>query len=282
MGIDTKAMIVRLKISAWTARKEDKAAASTVADYYHADREVGNYRKSLIPKEAIARVTKIANKARVFHDEQTLPWDDAGGRILPATNFLPYSEEIRKLKSQFEVAVEDFVANIVSYKEAAKKELGDLYRESDYPSIESMRDRYSFSAKIEPIPEGQDFRVALDATEVAKIRESIEADVEDRVSTAMEDLYVRLYNVVKHFSDKLNTKDAIFRNSLVSNIVEIVDLLPRLNLNGNGTLESLRREVESKLAHYDPDTLRQDTNVRAKAAAEADAILQQMSGYVGQ
>ena len=45
----------------------------------------------------------------------------------------------------------------------------------------------------------------------------------------MKEAWQRLYDVVKHASDKLNDPTGIFRDSLVQNINDICGVLPRLN-----------------------------------------------------
>ena len=109
----------------------------------------------------------------------------------------------------------------------------------------------------------------------------MESRVKDREAEAMKDLFVRLNTVIEHFAEKLSDKEAIFRDSLVENVIELVNLLPKLNVVGDADLESLRKETQKKLCAYEPDTLRKDAKVRDKAAGDAKAILDKMAGYVG-
>ena len=95
----------------------------------------------------------------------------------------------------------------------------------------------------------------------------------------MSDCFNRLHDVVRKAADKLTDKTAIFRDSLITNIQDLVDLLPRLNLTGDPRLEDLRREVADKLLGYEPEALRRDQFARQETAQAAEKILAAMAGY---
>lgn len=275
-----EAMIVRLSISQWTARKFDKAVSQKVATDYAVDAEVGRYNKVLIAKEAIQIITQAVSAVRTFHYENTLPWDDGGGRILPSKNFLTYSKEMRKFKQRFDDAVVEFVGNYDEYRDEARKRLSGMFREADYPGRREIVRKFGFSTDIEPVPSAEDFRVTLQSKDATRIGKQLEARVNARVVEATKDLFIRLSDVVKKFAEKLADKDAIFRDSLVENIVELVNLLPKLNVANDPELGKICKEVQKKVCAFEPDTLRESEEVRSKAAKDAQAILNKMSGYL--
>lgn len=274
------AMIVRLSISQWTARKFDKTATAKVAADYSVASTAGRYNKVLIAKEAIQNITQAASAARTFHYINTLPWDDGGGRILPAANFLTYSKEMRKLKEQFEKAIRDFIGNYDAYRTEASKALGKMFDPADYPGTQEIATKFRFGTDIEPVPSSDDFRVALQTSDAAKIKKEIETRITERVAEATRDLYMRLNDVLSKFAEKLADKDAVFRDSLVENIVDLVNLLPKLNISNDSKLDNLCKETKKKLCAMEPESLRKDAKVRSTAAKDAQAILDKMSAYM--
>lgn len=275
-----EAMIVRLSISQWSARKFDKIATQKVADDYGTKADVGRYNKVLIAKEAIQDVTRAVSAARTYHYEHTLPWDDSGARILTAACFMEYSKRMRELREEFEAAVSKFASNYSTYRDEAEMKLAGLFNPGDYPGVNEIRDRYTFTTDIEPVPSGSDFRVSVQAKDAERIKKDIENRVNDRVKTATDDLYKRLADVTGKFADKLK-EGGVFRDSLVGNVVDLVSLLPKLNIAGDEKLEALRKEIELKIAGSSPDVLRNDEAVKAKAVKDADAILKKMAAYTG-
>lgn len=276
-----EAMVVRLSISQWSARKFDRNVTQKVAQDFNVSTNVGNYRKALIADDAVKAVAKVATEARDYHYTNTLPWDDVGGRLLPSKNFMAYSQKMRELRAQFESAVKTFLDNYEGLRDEARTRLKGMFNPADYPSKTDIVRRYGFSTDIEPVPVADDFRVRLQDDDAARIRKEIEQTVQDRASKAMGDLYERLAETVGHFAEKLSDTDSIFRDSLVENVIELVDLLPRLNVANDKRLNDLRKEVKEKLCGFEPSTLRNEPVARAQAAKDAKDILKKMSAYTG-
>lgn len=277
--LQNDAMIVRLSISVWTARKFDKSVTAQVASDYAVDDTVGRYNKVLIAKDAIKSITQVVSSARTFHYENTLPWDDGGGRLLPSKNFVKYSKKMRAFKEKYEGAVRDFLDNYDSYRDDSAVKLGRMFNPADYPGKQEIGQKFGFSTDIEPVPVSSDFRVSLQSEEADSIKSEMDKRLKERLADATRDLYVRLNDVIAKFAERLADKDAVFRDSLVENVVELVNLLPNLNVMNDPKLEAICTETKKKLLAMEPDTLRKDEVVRAKAVKDSKAILDKMSSY---
>jgi len=281
MSLSEKAMLVKLSCSMWAARKYDRNISEKVAADYHTGKDAGRYNKVLIAQDAIKAIQKAVGDARQFHYDNTLPWTNEGERILPASNFMGYSQEMRGYKQVFECEVNRFLASYDSYVNEARIRLNGMFRAADYPSRAELERKYAFDTSISPLPNSSDFRVSLQDAEVEKIRESIEMRVEAAQETAMQDIWGRLYKVVDCMVERLSKKDAVFRDTLIGNAQELVNLLPKLNLTDDPALEKIRKDVETKLCNYTPDDLRGSQITRKKAANDAEAILKSMAAYMG-
>jgi hypothetical protein len=278
--LSQKAMLVHLKINQWTARKFDKDATTLVASNYSIDETVGRYNKELVPKKAIRKIQKAVSALRAYHYDNTLPWGD-NTRLLPAANYMAYTAEVRNLKSDFEAAVAEFVANYQNYITEAQNRLGALFNYQEYPGISQIAGLYGVDVQINPLPEVEDFRVMLQEDDVKQIKK----DIEDRMSKAQEDamlsLWQRLYDTVSNMAKRLSDTDSTFHDTLVSNISDLVNLLPRLNIANDAGLEQMRQEIHDKLCVYSPKELRKDGIVRTQVAQDATKILEDMAGYMG-
>jgi hypothetical protein len=280
MGLSDKAMLVKLSISQWTARKFDRKVTEKVEEEYNT-KEVGRFNKLLIAQEPVKAVSQIASRARQFHYENTLPWGDDQSRLLPVKNFDEYSAKMREYRREFEEAVDKFVEGYPQFMEEAKVKLNGMFNEADYPSKYDIHRKYSIAVSINPLPEADDVRIKLRDDEVERIKQDIEQRAKTAQGEAMKDLWVRLYDAVKHMASKLSDKDAKFKNTLVGNLVELCQLLPRLNVLNDPNLEQMRDEIEGKLCQFTPDALRKNKGDREFAAKEASNILTKMHGYMG-
>jgi hypothetical protein len=70
-----------------------------------------------------------------------------------------------------------------------------------------------------------------------------------------------------------------FRDSVVTNLVKLVDILPKLNVTGDAELEGLTAEVRASLL-VDPQELRKSEAVRNETAKNASAIANRMAAYM--
>lgn len=281
--LSTRAMIVSCYMSAWTARKYDKKASKEVSDAHNASENVGRYNKNLLPLDSptYKAVQQAINACRTLHYEQTLPWNDDGSRILPATNYLEYTQRMRQAFAQIDSALTDFLNDYPTLKANAQRLLNGLYNEDDYPTVAELRAKFSHDIRIMPLPDAADFRVALGDEDVSEIKSAIERDVNASVQGAMANLYERLHVAVGRMVERLSTTDAVFRDSLVLNIRELCDILPRLNMTNDANLEALRERIETDLATFEPDELRESKALRAEIARKAQAIQNDLAAFMG-
>lgn len=273
-------MLVNLSIGYWEGRKQDHKVNGEVTSYKHADRDAGLWTTLLVPPAKVKPALLARAAARAIHLKFTLPWQDEGVRILPAAMFLEYTRAMRGAKDDFNEAVENFVDQYADICHDARARLGLLYNEKDFPTSSEVRAKFSFEMRFVPVPTAGDFRVDLGAEATTEIRKGIEADAKASMATAMNDLWQRLYEQVEKMAERLGDADAVFRDSLISNIAGLCDLLPKMNFAGDRHLEQMRQEVIAKLAKKEPEVLRTNDTARADAAKAANDILTKMSGFM--
>jgi len=286
-SLSSRAMLCSLSISMWSARKHDREASEEIAQRHGAQADAGRYHKVLLPKEALAEIQKIVSEARQEHYFMTLPWDDNGYRVLPAAAYMDHTEKIRVLSSRFTPAVETLVRQFGQLVEEAKARLGGLFRAADYPATDELRSKFSFETKVMPLPDAGDFRVALGDEEKERIKRQITVAVEASLQVANRELWQRLYEAVSHLADRLkaykvtgNGVEHPFRDSVVTNLVKLVDVLPKLNVTADPELERLAAEVRASLL-IDPQELRNSESARTETATAAEAIARRMGAYMG-
>lgn len=281
-NLSDNAVIVQLSISQWTARKYDRKLSKDVADANGATADVGRYNKLLLPaNDALKNVHSKTQLIRGKFYENTLPWGLEGQQILPTGNYLAFMSEFRKEHSEWNYLVNQFITAYPALKASAKTMLpGSMYNEDDYPDASTIYNKFKMDLAVFPVPT-TDFRVQLSDIEMQHVQNDVEQRVKQAAQNAMHDVWQRLFDKVKHIADKLADPKAIFRDSMIENAREMCELLPRLNFTSDPALEQLRQDVETKLAGYHPDALRNDPDVRRNVAAEAQKIMDTMKGIMG-
>lgn len=274
-------MLVSLSISYWTAKANDDRVVDEISTRHKANREQSEYRKILVDPEAINEVKAVRSRARAFYFDKTLPWIDGGTRILPSAYFFDFEKKMHEFKGEYEEATKKFIRRYTALKGEARKRLGSLFREEDYPSAAALESKFSWDQNIFPIPAKDDWRVTLGGDAEAKVKKQIDDQLKAAMQVATRDLFKRLHTVVSDLAETMKDAKKTFRDSIVGNIKELCGVLREMNIANDPELEKMIKAVEASLTKLNPDELREDKKKRKAAADSADEILKKMAGYLG-
>jgi len=280
-GLTSKAMLERLTIRQWTARRLDKKITQHVTEEYSADPDAGRWNKLLIPKEALRPLEKHNNEVRGRFYSLTLPWQDEGARILPAAAFRDLADYTSKAIAEHDRLADRFTAQYPGLLDTAEHRLNGMFNKADYPPPEEVRGRFSMGIHFAPLPTGQDFRVDLAQADADAIRQDIEAQTTAAVADAVCDLYARLRDALAHAAERLGTDGAIFRDSLIQNIRDLAAIIPKLNLTNDARLNQLAADADQLIGQQDPQALRAGRVWRKTAAQNADRLAKVAAQYAG-
>ena len=293
--LSARAMLATVTIKQWSAKKSDKKATREVHERNNARADAGSYRKALVAKAAIEEIQSIAGEARQAHYRLTSPWLDDGARILPAKLFIEYANAIRPLRERFEEATARFIESYPSFVEQAQRPapdgLGDLFNPADYPNVEKIKRSFDFGSRILPMPNAADFRVDIGNEQEAEIRRSIEESTAEALAGAIRDAWSRIAKVVGAMVERLNAyqpsetkgerSQGVFRDSLTTNIRDLVAILPAFNLTSSPDLDAITRRLDAELCQHEAAELRDNAALRASVASAAEAILSDVNDFLG-
>jgi hypothetical protein len=236
--------------------------------------------------------------SRRDHEFVTLPWSDNGYRVLPAAAYLDHTETMRLHAAEFKAAMSRFLARFEELV-TSQSRLGTLFKVDDYPGMrdedgklrlafpEELRSKFSFETKVLPLPNADDFRVSIGDQDRERIKRQIAESIQASLRVGTRELWQRLYKVVSHLSGRMAEYNAAqdgnkprLYDSMIANIVEIVDVLPKLNIAGDTELDRMAVEIRRSLV-VDPQELRKSETIRSDTAKAAVDIAQRMAAYMG-
>lgn len=285
--IAERAMLVNVTFSLFGSPfKTDKriTAKVTADEGMSADR--GKFQKEIIAKAALDGLTKFANATRTEHYRRTLPWADDGARVLPTAGYFEYAEWMRKQEAEWPGIVQAFLGAYDDAIEASRLALGNAFSYADYPTVSELRRKLSFRWTVRPVPTGDDFRCQLASGEVAAITANLNSQWEDTIRAGMNDVWARLRDVVGKLAERLKLYDANnpkanpFRDTLVSNVLDVLDIVPALNLTGDSRVDEFCARIRRELTVYDAQALRDNVYRREDVAQRAQSIYDQMSAFI--
>lgn len=285
-NLDTCSMLVEFNASVWTARKLDKTTTDEVVSSKNATaKDAARVNKHLLAgRTELDVIQQMVGRARTYVYDHTLPWSDSGLRLLPTVNFVAFTEKMNQFEEEFERLVAEFVTIYPTLISAQAMSLGDMFKRSDYPTANEMVTKFAFRIGFLPVPTAGDFRVDIGNEAQAELKARLNEMAEERIEAAMRDIRERLGTHMRRMSDRLTTdyvqgeaKQRRFHDSLVDGALELCDLTKALNVVGDATLESARKELESALLGVTPQELRKNEYVRQDTKKAVDAILNKFS-----
>lgn len=287
--LSERAMLATLHAGSWGGSMADKEVTEEVNASYKAEKDAGRYSKQLIARKFLTHVSSKVGLAQRTHKILTLPWEDGGTRILSTSGYFGYVEAMRLQRLTIEAAAKGFVADFPTYVAEAQTRLGTMFNPDDYPDAESVRKKFYIDVEIKPVPEAADFRAKLSDASVKAIVKDIEKRSAQRLEQAMNDVFLRVADVTGKMVERLRSYEPSkegekssgrFRDSLVTNIKELADLLPGLNITADPRLDQLQQQLLDDLVEHSPEVLRSDAKVRKRVSDKAERILKKVNSFL--
>jgi hypothetical protein len=293
------AMLATLNINVWAATVTDQKISKEVAKAHNASEDSGVYRKNAIDIRAPEWRAVISAKSnlRNRYYELTLPWGNNGSRILSAMMHPKFCDDMRKLMSEFRSAVAAFVAAFPRLQSEAQVKRNGMYNQNDYP--ENISAKFDCGYSFDQVANADDFRIKLASSVVEEIREDLRKQSEQVLNDAMKDAYNRLYKHINRMVDRLadrkppkgtkgkakrakaKEKGGKFRETLITGLEELCELLPMMNLNGDEQLIELTDRARAMIKGLTVEQLREAPTVRRNVLVEAKKIQDIMSTFMG-
>jgi hypothetical protein len=226
----------------------------------------------------------VTGAIRKDFDRHTLPWGIDGMLILKSDCYMDFSVQVRRWRDDWEQARDAFLSAYPGLQAQARQALGSLYKADDYPEGDSLDRLFRFDIRFMPIADARDWRIDVGD----EVRQQLERDITARLQEveheAMAEAWGRVHEVVEKTVERLANPEAIFRDSLIDNAVDLCAIMPSLNISNDAEMEGVRQTIERTLAKFagNVDALRHDPIERTEAAEAMAAILRKMAGYAPQ
>jgi len=279
-SIASSAMTVELSMSIWTARKKDHKASDDVASMNSADKGVANVTKNLLGNcDELIALQKFAGNLRNLHYSMTMPWSDNGSRLLTTQQYFKYNEVMTDLQQEFYRLVNEFL-NVYDWKiMQSQAKLGAMFNRDEYPTRDSLQDKFGFRMSYVPLPDAGDFRIDIGNEAMTQIKSQYESHYTQAIKTAMNDIWHKLHDNLTTLVRQLDVNEEGKGNRLYDSVfdraIELTEMLGTCNVTGDSQMEAMRRQLEQALHGLNLDqiknspTLREDTRTKLTAAIAA-------------
>jgi hypothetical protein len=282
MSISASAVLVELNISVWPASKIDRETTERVNFDASAVSNASQTKKNLFAGTGLRKdIEKFAARVRLYHNLNTLPWADKGERLAPTKIFMEYKTAMNTFESQFHAMCNNFYAEYPRLVSEAPTNLGKLFKAEDYPPLDEVRCKFGFRRSTNPLSDAGDFRLDIPAQDLVEIQAAYEEKFNERLAEAMKAPWDRLHKMLTGISEKLtddtdedsDVPKKRYYDSLITNPLELCELLTKLNVTNDPKLEEARRQLEVTMLGTDIERIKEDADTRSSVKSKVDAIL---------
>jgi len=274
-----KAMLVKLRRSMFNPSITDKDATSIVEVTTGVTR-AGKFKKTLFADSSRFKQLQAAfNELYTYHQQHTLPWTDAGPRLLPAHLYFEYTEQMRARRAAADNALRMFAGVYDQEIQRDLSRLGNMGRVSDYPK--DIHDTFAHDVQFMPVPTTGDFRVQISDEDRLSMESAIR-EAESAISGhIIEQLLTPLQHAAARLTEYKGEKGQKLYDSVLGNIMEAVERLPKLDISGDPRIAKAIEDTRRIAEQFDTNTLKEADEVRATAASQLKAQADNIAALFG-
>ena len=240
--------------------------------------------KEILDSKELQAITAFDSKTRVKLLTYCLPsYIDDGYYFLPISLIEEVNSFLTNRQRDREGMVEMFLSIYRQLQSEDKIRLGPLYRETDYPGEDAVRQAFTWTVRyISFSVPGSLREISVSLFEQEKVKQ--ERMWEDAASEVRQALREAMAGLVAHAIEKLSYKSdgkpQVFRDSMVQNMSEFLDLFAARNLTNDADLAALVGQARQLMAGVDPSTLRSNLGARERIRAGFVGIQQVMDSML--
>ena len=293
LSMKERGMLVRLRVHRWPATASSTQVSEEVAAKHGADEtRAGRYIKYLLDSKALKEVDQVAVVARHYHKNVTCPWSDTFGRLLPVSLYKDYVKQMDEYVERYQKEVKKLAANYSKLVSASKQRLGTMFVETEYLAESEVVEKFDMTYEFWPVPDSSHVAAQLSEEEQEVVRKGIETEMDKRVRNTVLNLYERVDKALTALVERLDGDDPkVFRDTLVTNIREVVAVIPDLNFTGDRHLSEAAERMDKVLEGIEPDNLRaknrkydpaaKESVVETAKSVKAELDSERMGAYIG-
>lgn len=251
-----KVSVLQFKIGVWGAEKTERSISDEVCENAKADKKAGKFVKSLLGGkcEELKAIQNFAQLCRLTIRKMTLPYN-SGAVMIPNTKLIEVLERLKASETTFNDLVENFIRAYPDIVERAKERSADLFKEGQCPSVEEVRQKFSFDYHLEPMPDSNNFDRALGLDTIRdSMKENLDAQLERVFKNAEYELKNRLLERARTFYERFSGDSTRkLSSTLFKTTAEIIKAVKSLNVRNSTEIDELANslsEIASKNGEY--------------------------------
>jgi hypothetical protein len=272
-----------------------RRAALTKRDAFLSDkiqRQEGDTSLTVLTKlfkdksSAINQIMSKYGEVYQYHKKHTLPYVDAGPRILPNEIYMEYTQEMKHRIAQVDNLLDTYmpvydqlVQDDVMYRNAGHA--AGRANSSEYPSAEDFRMSMSAELRFQPMPDVSHFLFDLSEEDVASFKRAEEEAAQAANADTVQRMLKPIQALVTKLGEYQGLKGERFHNSLVENVIDGCTLARKLAINPTPELLADIAELEDAAQGYlkDVEMIKGSAHKRDEAKKKLQDVASKMAMF---
>lgn len=280
-GIQRDSVILYLSIGRLRTRR--RISSSTVQS--DIDPDMLHVSKDILQSPELQEIAHHDSEVRNWIRARCLPspFSKKGLLLLPIRLIEPVMARLTAKREERQALIEKFILAYEHCKTAAIAKLGSAYDATDYPAEEAVRRTFFFDVQMwELNAPGKLAAVSqeLYRQELVKM-ENMWTQASNTVTNVLLTEFRKLTN---HLSDRMSEgidgKKKVFRDSVVTNLTEWLDLFQVRNLTNDEQLMTIVEKAKRLISGLDPAELRESEDLRKHLSVEFSKLTTQIDSAI--
>lgn len=275
---------VRVSLSWFGTRKTlTREQKSEAADAFGAEGAFLSAGKKLVDTShpALKAVTAVRGRILALWKASSLPYPESGVRLIRQDRVEEFNARMQELREELGAAVERLDEHFAELKSAARQRLGRLFNPADYP--DSLRGLFAVEWDF-PNVDAPDFLRELNPRLYQEECQRVQARFDEAVRLAEDAFVAELARLVSHLTERLSGQEdgrpKTFKDSTVENLNEFFQRFRELNVRSNDELDRLVADAQRAIRGVEPQSLRDDADLRQHVAAELSRVQSTLDGLL--
>jgi hypothetical protein len=256
-----KACLIQLSTSTWMGSKMlDQSHMTKVSS----NSEWLRGRKFLINPELLGPLHTSTHKARDLVKQYSLPFPITSLYMIPKESLAFVDERLNYQKEKFMEKVDAFVGTYDLAREEAKRHLGDLFNEADYPMDIRSKFKFEWRFLALDIP-GKGVILSPEVYEREKQKfESMMSEARDMAAVALREEFAEIVNGLVDKLSKDNGQTKTIKSSMFNKLHEFLSDLTTRNIFDDEKLIELANIARDTISGISPYGLNYNTQMKDK------------------
>jgi len=278
--IRSSALLVSLQLGSYNPVKTDRSESRKVSSSHGINNpKLMRVQKHTLPTAGVLdQIDKLDTKIRSVVDRYTAPFARGIG-LLPATKFFDLKKEINMLFDDRDTLVRQLGDEYALYLEGAKQELNGAFKPEDYPPVQSVLSKFTHKLDSFQIANPRDSKLSILGGIADAIQQAASDTLKDKFEAITPFLHELLLDPLLSMSSTLQNPDAIYRDTLFTNVEQAANRANDLNMLEDDVILQACKEIHDKLC-IDASSCREDKQMRSMVVNDCNQIIESLGGTI--